>query len=64
MNGLQLLGILLAGIAGFALTVEILENAQKRARMRRLRLIERVCWPDPPPALPRPFTEAELLPWR
>ena len=75
-NALQLLGLVLAFIGGFALVVEILEKRLQRARTRRLRLIDRIYWPDPPPAQPRPFSKqdalryampprsSDLLPWR
>jgi len=76
MNTLQLAGILLAGIGAFALTVQILEKRHKRATAHRLKLVARLYWPSPPPALPRPPNaqeqaryrrpprSSELLPWR
>lgn len=78
-DALELLGLALAFIGGFALMVEWLEKRERRREAHRERFIARVVWPDTPPCpptRPRTFTprqraiyakppiSSHLLPWR
>lgn len=45
-DALELLGLALAFIGGFALMVEYIEIRAKRRRTRKERFMARVVWPD------------------